>query len=183
MISLKDWNECVNYRISDGTAYCWGCYGGNAYTQDSWDGDHDGVSSSITFDTKTQTVYEVSVYDYSRERAYRLINPAFKDAHKAEAENRSVDDCAWDGVEYIDLETDEDFVAKCKAIMNYEEYDLRVSVPLDIPKDDLFEYMLAAHNLDMTLNQFVEEALLRAISEFERDPEGMKARAKEFVGE
>lgn len=183
MISLKDWLESVDYRITEGSEYCWDCYGPNARSMDSWDGDHDGVSSTIVFDSKDQTVYEVTVYDYAKSRAYRLINADFKDAHTSESKTRGVNDNAWDDVSYIDLETEEDFLEKCTAIMSYEEYDDRISIPIDFPDSDLLMFMKAAHERDMTFNQFIEEALRHALVEFEKDPEGMKARAKEFLNE
>jgi hypothetical protein len=184
MITLKDWMEAVNHRITEGSDYGWTCYGADAYSLDSWDGDQDGVSSSIIFDTRDQTVYEVNVYDYSKNRAYRLINPDYRDAHEDEADERGSDsNCAWDDVNYTDLETDEDMLAKLTAIMNYEEFDERISVPVDIPDDELFTFMKMAHERDITLNQFVEEALRHAIAEAERDPEGMKRKAKEFRNE
>lgn len=183
MISLKDWMEVVEYKISEGSQYCWEVFGPNAYTMDSWNGDHDGHSSSITFDTKEQTVYMVEVHDYKNERSYRMINPDYKAAYDAEVASRGVDDVAYDGVEFTDLESDEDFLEKATAIVAGLDYDTRISIPLDLPKDQLFEYMMAAHKRDITLNQFVEEALRHAMSEFERDPEGMKARAKEFLNE
>lgn len=181
MITLKDWMECINYRISEGSDFQWQCFGYNAYTLDSWDGDHDGVSSSLTFDTDNQTVYQVEVHDYANRRSYRFTNPDFADAHKAEVKDRGVNDEAYEEVKFIDLETAEDFLEKCRAIMNYEDYDTRVSVPLEIPDDELLKFMIAAHERDMTFNEFVEEALRTALAEFERDPEGMTARAKEFL--
>lgn len=184
MISLKDWMEAVDYRITEGSAYCWQCYGPNAYTLDSWDQDHDGVSASIVFDTKTQEVYQADVHDYSRDRSYRLINPSFKQAHDAEGKERDVNfDEAYDGVKFVDLETEEDFLDKLTAIMNYEEYDTRVSVPLEFSDAELLRYMTLAHERDMTFNEFVEEALRQGLEEFNRDPEAYKQRMKEFVNE
>lgn len=184
MIALKDWMEAVSYRISEGSDYGWTCYGYNAYTLDSWDGDQDGVSASVIFDTLNQTVYQVEVYDYAKDRAYRLINPEFIDAYKKEAAERGVQaDEAYDGVRFIDLETEEDFLEKCRAIMNYESYDERVSIPVEFEDSELLLYMKMAHERDITFNQFVEEALRHALAEFERDPEGMTKRAKEYLNE
>lgn len=182
MITLKDWMEAVNFRISEGGEYGWHCYGTDAYDLSSWDGDQDGHSSNIIFDTKTQEVYEVTVCDYQNKRAYRLINPTYKDKYDSESEDHNVDENqAWDDIQYTDLETDEDFLSKMTAIMNYEEYDTRISVPIEIPDDELFQFMKIAHEQDITLNQLVERALKHAIEEAERDPEAYKRRAKEFV--
>lgn len=160
MITLKDYFELVNYRITEGSEYCWNCYGTHAYRLDYWNEDHNGHSVSIVFDTRTQTVYEVSVYDYKRDRAYRLVNPNFVDDLRNEATMRNIDNkVAWDDVDYVDLEVDQDFIKKCQAIINGEEYDTKVEVPLEIDDDTLFRLMKMAHERDITLNQMVEEIL------------------------
>jgi len=172
MITLRDFMETVDYRITEGSEYMWQCYGSHAYRLDSWNQEQDGHSVSITFDTRTHVVYEVSAYDYSRNRAYRLINPDYRQAHSDEAIEKNVlENQAWDDVNYIDLETDEDFLAKARAIVDGEDYDTRVSVPLTLPDDSLFELMKLAHQADQTLNQFVEQILRDAIDreEFRRE--------------
>ena len=72
---LKDWMEIVEYRITEGSDYGWQCYGPNVHMLDSWNGEQDGHSFSVIFDTKNQTVYEVQAHDYTNQRAYRWINP------------------------------------------------------------------------------------------------------------
>jgi len=156
--------EVVDYKITEGSDYCWQCFGPNAYRLDSWNQDQDGHSISILFDTRTHEVYEASAYDYKRNRAYRLINPEFKAAHDQEARDRDVDiNQAWDDINYVDLETDEDFLDKARSIVADEDYDTRVDVPLNLPDDSLFQLMKLAHEADMTLNQYVEKLLRHAI--------------------
>ena len=167
MINLKDFMEAVDYKITEGSESCWQCFGPNAYRLDSWNQEQEGHTISIVFDTRTQEVYEATVYDYQRNRAYRLINPDFKSAHDAEATDRDVDfNQAWDDVNYIDLDTDNDFLEKAAAIVANEEYDTRVQMPVDFTDDELLTYMKMAHERDMTFNQFVEMALRAAIDDF-----------------
>ncbi len=159
--------EIVDYRITEGSDYCWQCFGPNAYRLDSWNQDQEGHTVSIVFDTRTQVVYEANAYDYKRKRAYRLINPDYKFAHDDEASGRDVDiNQAWDDVNYVDLEADDDFIQKALAIVADEDYDTRVSVPVEFTDDELLIYMKMAHERDMTFNQFVEQALQAAIDEF-----------------
>lgn len=166
MITLKQWMEMVNYRITEGSDYNWNCYGADSYCLDSWNGDNFGHSFSITFDTKTQEVYEVQAHDYKNERAYRIINPAYLQKHANEAKYMEVDmNNAWEFVNYVDLETDDDFLNKGHAIINDEEYDTRVEVPLTLDNDAMFELMKAAHEADMTLNDYVEMILKKAIDD------------------
>jgi hypothetical protein len=183
MITMKEWMELVDYKITEGSEFLWGCYGPNAYTLDSWNGVHGkgGYSFSITFSTKTQKVYEVSVCDYTNDRAYRMINPKHQEKHRKEANARDVSmNEAWDDVQYVDLDVIDDFIQKALAIKANEPYDTRVSVPVDFTDEELLKYMKIAHDRDMTFNQLVEEALRAAIDDFNRDPEAAKARAEQW---
>jgi len=167
MITVKEFMELIEYRITEGSGYGWQCFGPNAYRLDSWNGSHDGHSVSIVFDTHTQEVYEVSAYDYRNERAYRLINPDYKFAHDDEAGGRGVDiNQAWDDVNYTDLEVDDEFIQKALAIVAGEDYDTRVQVPVDFTDQELLTYMKMAHERDITFNELVEEALRHAINEY-----------------
>jgi hypothetical protein len=167
MITLKDFMETVDYKVTEGSDYGWNCYGPNAYRLDSWNQDQEGHTVGIIFDTRNHTVYEVSAYDYKREHAYRLINPDFKDAHSAESNDRGVlENQAWDDVDYVDLDTDEDFLEKARAIVADEDYDTRVQVPVDFTDEELLTYMKLAHDRDITFNQLVEEALREAIEKY-----------------
>lgn len=162
--------EVVGYRITEGSDYQWECYGPNAYTLDSWNGEQDGHSFSIYFDTKTQEVYEVQAHDYRNQRAYRLINPDFVKKHKKEAKRRSVEyKEAWDNVDYIDLEVEDDWFQKAIAIEAEEDYDTRVEVPLTLDDVQLFQLMKLAHERDITLNELVEQVLREQIKRIENE--------------
>lgn len=162
MITMKNFLDTIKYRITDGGKYQWSCYGPNARMIDGADksGYTDGWSASIVFDTETQEVYEASVYDYKNDRAYRLINPDYVTAHEEEAKSRGVDfQQAWDDIEYTDLDVDSDWLEKAAAIVAGEEYDERVVVSVDINSDILLRLMRAAHDQDMTFNDFIERAI------------------------
>lgn len=160
MITVKEFMEVVDYRITEGSDYGWDCFGPHAYTLSSWNGEHDGHSLSITFDTQHQTVYQVEAFDYQNNRAYRLMHSDCVEDYQNEADMRQVDpDEAWDGVKFVDLETEEDWLNKAQAIVIGEDYDTRVDIPLRLDDDHLFELMKQAHERDMTFNEFVEQAL------------------------
>ena len=170
MITMKEWMELVDYKITEGDTYGWSCYGPNSYQLSSWNGVHGagGYSFNIIFSTKSHKVYEVEVCDYTNNRAYRMINPDYVKKHKKEAKNRGEwADQAWDDVPFTDLEVDDDFIQKCLAIKAGEAYDTRVQVPLDLPDDMMFELMRMAHERDITLNQMVEEVLKEVIKRAE----------------
>ena len=180
---LKTFMEIVNYRITEGSDYQWSCFGPNAYMLDSWDGLHEnGHSLCITFDTRTQVVYSVEACDYMHNRAYRLINPAYKDKHDAEVKARGLADEAWEDDEgnpviWCDLELEEDFEEKARAIVAGLDYENTVSIPLDLPDDLLLTAAMNAHKQDITLNEYINNALREMINEYNRDPTGVMARA------
>lgn len=160
MLSIKDFMEVIGYRITEGSEYCWQCYGANAYCLDSWNGEHDGHTVSIVFDTQTQVVYQMEVCDYQANRAYRWINPDYVEAHRNEANVRMVNHKeAWDEVDFVELEVPEDILEKARAIVEGQEYDTRVQVPLTLDKEQMYQLMTMAHEQDLTLNQLVEKIL------------------------
>lgn len=165
---MKEFMDLVEYKITEGSAYCWQCYGSDAYSLDSWNGDHDGHSFTIIFDNKTQEVYEVQAHDFQRNRAYRMINTDYAKKHRKESKRREVNlNEAWEEVDYVDLETTEDFLEKSQAIISGQDYDTRVSVPVDFTDEELLTYMKIAHERDITFNQLIEEALREAINRAE----------------
>lgn len=184
MITIKEFMEVIDYRVTEGNDYCWSCFGKDAepYNLSSWNQEHDGWSFNIVFDLRDQEVYMVEACDYKRNRAYRLINPDWQKDYKdyAKIHNEGYEDQAWDDVNYVDLESDDDWIQKASAIKVGEDYDTRVSIPLDLPEDEVFALMKAAHERDITFNQLVEEALKAVITEAERDPVGFKQRAEKW---
>jgi hypothetical protein len=186
MITLQQWMELVNFRITEGSDYTWSCYGNRAHELSSWNGVHGagGYSLNVVFSTKSQRVFEVSVCDYTNDRAYRLIAENKREKHRKEAGRwSSSPDEAWDDVNYVDLETDEDFMEKARAIVAGKDYDTRVSIPVDFTDEELLKYAKMAHEQDITLNQFIENALRAMIDEYKLDPEGVKARAEIWKAE
>jgi hypothetical protein len=165
MITLKQWMELVNYKVTEGSEYQWRCFGYDAYSLDSWSGDNDGFSMSITFDTKTQCVYMVEAFDYKNERAYRFINRDYSTPWADELAARGLEDNAWDELKFIELELEEDWLDKAAAIFNGEDYDTGVLIPLDIPDAELLTYMKKAHEMNITFNDLVHLALVNAIEE------------------
>lgn len=153
MITLKEWMEIADYRITEGSDY--NGFGDNVYALSSWNGDQNGYSLEVIFNTRTQEVCVVEACDYKNQRAYRLINPAFN--------NVDMDKEAWDDVKWVDLEEDDDWIQKAQSIIAGEDYDTRVSIPLDLPDEELFELMKQAHENDVTLNYHIESILRNAL--------------------
>jgi len=162
MITMKEWMELVDYKITEGGDYSWRCYGPNAYQLSSWNGIHGagGYSFNIVFSTKTQKVYEVSVCDYTNNRAYRMIALDKQEKYRKEAKRNFTNlNEAWDNVDYVDLEVDDDFISKCLAIKAGEDYSTDISVPLDLPDDLLMFAFKAAHAENITFNDWMNKML------------------------
>ena len=154
MISLKEWMEVANYRITEGGDYF--AYGG-AYALSSWSGDQDGYSIEIIFSPRTQEVYEVQACDYKHNRAYRLVHGDYRDEKLVEE--------AWDDTNWIDLESDDDWIQKALSIVAGEDYDTRVTIPIDLPEAELMVLFKQAHAADMTFNDFVEKVLREKLAD------------------
>jgi len=168
-ITLKDFMECTQYKITEGSTYGWACYGSDAYNMDFWNQKHDdtGCSISIIFDTKTQVVYEMQAWDYANHREYRWIHPDYLEAHRAEADLRGVDfEASLDDSKFIDLDVEEDILKKATAIAAGKEYDTRITITLNLDDETKLLLMTQAHEADMTLNHYVEHILREAIAKF-----------------
>jgi hypothetical protein len=164
MITLKQFMEIISYRISEGSK--WNGFSPDAYSLDYWNGGQDGHSLCIIFNTKDQTVYSVQVCDYKNNRAYRFTHPDHRN---------DLDKEAWDDVNWIDLDVEDDWLEKAQAIMEERDYDTRVQIPLELGEDELFQLMSMAHERDITLNQLVTEIIQRVI-----DQEELNQLEKEF---
>jgi predicted DNA binding CopG/RHH family protein len=81
---------------------------------------------------------------------------------------------AWDDVDWCDLEADDDFIQKSLSIVAGEDYDTRVSIPIDLPDHELMAIFKMAHEADMTFNDFVEKILREKLAD-EGFVAGMKA--------
>jgi hypothetical protein len=167
MITIKDFMEVVDYRITDGGEYLWKCYGDHTHRLDAEDPENTEFTITTVFDTKTQVVYEMDAWDYKRNVTYRWINPDFIKAVKKEYKKRGLTfkQCI-DDRNYIDLDVEEDILEKAKAIAAGEEYDPRVIISVDMDDETLVMIARAAHALDITINDFMVKALEEAV---ERD--------------
>ena len=167
MITLKDYMECISYRITQGSEYMWKCYGPAAYQLDSGSNYGDNTVS-VVFDTTTQEVYQMEAWDFANRRSYRWINPDFIEAIKAESKERNIDfKQSIDNERFIDLDSIKDILEKATAISNGEDYDTRVILELDFNEDELFDMMKMAHEMDLSFNKFVEHILAEAIKRAE----------------
>jgi hypothetical protein len=164
MITLKDYLEAVNYKITGGSEYQWKCFGDNARYLDCESEVLNEFSVHCVFDSVNQTVYSIEAWDYDNERVYRWIHPAYIKKHMKACAKHNVDVySACDTMNYTDLDVAADILEKTKAIVLQEPYDERVQIEVDFTDEDMLKYMKLAHDMDITFNELVERALREAI--------------------
>jgi len=168
-MQLSEVNNTFNHKITSGGDYGWDCYGANTWTIDY---SSKYAFGYVVFDTVTQRVYEVNVSPAfgswgtkeHEPKPYRYIDPDYRLSYTTEAEDRNVAfNQAWDDTNWVDLETEEDFIEKATKMFNGESFDTRVSVPLDLDNETILTLTMEAHKRDITLNQMVEELLREMI--------------------
>jgi hypothetical protein len=163
MISIKQWMELANFRITEGSDFGWQCFG-SAYTLDAWDGDNEnGWSMCIVFSPRTQAVYQVEAHDYKRSNAYRYTNPDFRKAYEAEEKARGAVD--FGDYRITELEVQDDWESKAFSIVNYADYDEGILVPLDLTDEELLPIFKLAHEAGMSFNDYVNLALRKLVDE------------------
>lgn len=166
-MQLQDFLETIQYKITDGSKLLWNCFGNDAYIVDSEESNI--YSTSCTFDTKNQVVYMTEVYDYINERAYRWINPNYKNAYSDMCKVRGISETfAYmedDDISFIDLEVQEDFLEKTSKIVQKLPYDTNITIPLDIPDNELLKLMIMAHEQNVTFNQLINNILERTLND------------------
>jgi hypothetical protein len=161
-MNLQKFIEANDFKITGGSDYGWDCFGPNARYIDC---DEEGQFSINTlFDSQDQTLYAIEAWDYVNDREYIWVHPDYRSAYIAEHAKHGCQPLeSLDGKKFIELELIDDMFTKIAGIRSGEDYDARVSVPLTVPNDVLFELMKQAHEQDITLNQLVEDILWNAI--------------------
>lgn len=162
-MKLDKMNVCLDHRITGGAEFQWSCFGPNARYLD-YESEH--ADASVIFDSVNQTVYIAEINAKRSDDMYRWVEPSVTKSYLAECKQRGIDPHeAWDDLEYVVLETEEDYLDKASAIFNGRPFDKRVDIPLEMDHQSIVKLALEAHRRDITLNQMVELILEWAIEE------------------
>jgi len=171
-MKINQVNNALHHKIVGGSEYQWQSWDNARYL----DYESDFAYASVVFNFKTQEVYsaEINIKPHSwgdkDVRPYRWLNPDYSDAYRAEATRRGVDaDVAWDDVTWSDLEIAEDWLEKAGAIFSGQDFDDRISIPIDFTDAELLKYMKLAHEQDVTFNEFIEQVLREFIEKEKHD--------------
>jgi hypothetical protein len=152
--TMQSFLETVNFKITNGSVYHDFRFGTNAFILTSWDGKPENGRATIIFDTETQEVYRIEICDFAKRKAF---------AWETEWETDKSDDIAWDGVKLRVTDSLDDILEKVKAIMHGEPYDARVVMSLDISDAEFLLLAKAAHAVDVTINDFIVQAVTDAM--------------------
>ena len=105
-------------------------------------------------------IRELNLYDYKNKRNYRWTVPEVEPLRNAEFLLAGIDPDICDGdQEFIDLIMIEDMIEKITAINAGEEYDTRITIPLELTDEEFILIARAAHELDVTINEFMVQAV------------------------
>ena len=166
-MNLESVNNALSNRITGGSEYQWKCYPNARYLDYETDCGH----ASVIFNTETQEIYEATVEVKEEDaRPYRWLNEYTKQVMFEESDSRGVDRYfAWDDVHWTDLETAEDFLEKAKAILNGDEFDTRIEVPIELSDADFMALAKMAHEEDITFNQLIGRILKDVIERIKNE--------------
>ncbi len=176
-ISLKEFMATINYEITGGDAYQWRCFGPRARFLDSNDCSfgEERYSLSIIFDTFTQFVYFMEVYDYKNNNAFLWVAPNSRESYLREKREKNVDvSSLYEDMKVYQIEKSSEILNLGKAIFNNEKYDipeycLDDEISIDLPEDELLALCMIAHEQDITLNELcnniLREELERLVNE------------------
>jgi hypothetical protein len=163
-MKICDLLKLAKYQIIESTPYEWECFGSNARFLDL-DTPSNKMNIVSIFDTGTEELYSLELYDYERGHFYRWIAEDKLDAVIAEHAERNFDfGVAFDDQTYTDVIL-EDIVEKISDVYAGRKYDTRIMVPVNLPDDarDLLEEIAAAERI--TLDELTESVLRDAIEQ------------------
>lgn len=153
-ITMKDFMEITNKRITHVDKFQWKCFGDKAFYFDCYE-EKNSYFLSIVYDILNNTVYQFEVSDYENRHYYKWTNPIYREAHNEEEKIRESKGMIFVDCPFTEIEEESDILKKAKAIVNGEEYDTRVSIPIDLDDETLLILMKNAHEKDITFNEYV----------------------------
>lgn len=163
MIKLNNYLEAVNYMVTTGSRFYWKCFGTNVRYLDY---EVNGISVSAVYDTVTHDVYKLEVWT---NHEYRWINPLYVSAFNKESKSknldpkRSIDDGYYRDISLVKI------LEKIVKITGGRNYLATKTISIEFEEKELLALMKTAHEMDITFNQFVSQAVKRKLDEEQRN--------------
>lgn len=178
-----DWEGGVQTEVDHYCKYMWYCYS-DAYSLIVTPEKTKDVAFDVVFNPVTGKVYEASVHDEWSKEYTRWIDPDYVPAYYSECFERQVDpniadvdtgtefmkaddiDVVWEELEGIFRDAGKASSVRYK---ENDDDDDGETITLDMSRDELATLALAAHHKDMTINDFINEAVWIKLKEMERE--------------
>jgi hypothetical protein len=110
----------------------------------------------VISDIRDSTVYKMIAVDYKKLKGFEWLHPNYEDDYYSLLTSKMVtDEFRLYNITPIRLIDPCDILEKSKKIINNEEYDDLVTIPIDLTDEELIMLTLEAHKLDVTLNEYV----------------------------
>jgi predicted HicB family RNase H-like nuclease len=161
--------ETFEHKINDGAEYLWPCFPDARFLNFSSEFAH----VSVVHSTTDQTVYQVEVsanpdsWDEDQP-AFRWTNPNFLQVFLDECKNRGIDShVAWDEIKYTDVEDVEMFLSFAEDMFEGIPYEGKTKIKVELPDRILLKLALAAHEKDITLNEYVNYVFKQELDRME----------------
>lgn len=164
-MNLHEFFTLFNYKITDGSEFLWKCFGDHARSIEL---SNDNVVGLVVFSKLTQEIFQAEVYNETAAIAYRWMSPVNRDAYRSECTTRNVSFSeAWDGCDFIDVETPEAFMKKAQNLIDGEKPDECDEVEIKLSNDEIVALSLEAHKRNITLNEMMNVALREMLDKIE----------------
>ena len=157
MITLSEWLRAVKYQIVDNAPWQLLPAGNGTSDFRLFNAFRDRSAeyvSNLIFNEETENATVIEFIDYNQSLAYRWINPVYRESNM---------ELGVAGVEFIQLNDEEDIMEKITALFNGEEYDTRVTETLDLTEHEIYMLAMGAHKQDITLNEYIGKVLKAAL--------------------
>lgn len=163
--TMQDFMKLTNYRINEGNEYGWPCFGSNPFILESWNGQQNGYSFTVVYDTIDNYIYQLSACDFKNSVAFQWTDPAYVGAYKDECMARKEYPAyAWDTVQYQEIIQVSAFFVLAEEIIERHLGEDSISqnvsyVVEDIPKELLYQIRAIAKERGITPNRLISETL------------------------
>jgi hypothetical protein len=152
MTKFDSFLKTCDYQLTESNKFGWSCWPKAwIYTAENDYGRVEAVANAAD-----DVIYEVTAYTHKDEKPYRWLNPQFMADFKSECTQRRISvGEAWNSVVYADTESFQDILDKAFAIFHGLNFDEKLVISLDVSTAQLLTLALAAHEKEVSLNDFI----------------------------
>lgn len=162
-ITLTQFLECVNYKITEGSEYCWESFGPNARYL-TCEHEENIYTVEIVFDFITLTVYQMWVHSNAGTRYW--THPDYRDAFNDEQITKN-------GFEQLINDEDNTYYLQAKSILDYARMliskylddDNMSTIELDLTDSEILWLSMQAHEKNITLNELINNIIEEHIND------------------